>query len=93
MKRMLIVIFGCCFFGVALANVGAVNINKADVKALVSLKGIGPKKAEAIVASRRQHGFFRSINDLTRIKGIGKVFLQRLLKRNPGRLITKGDGK
>jgi competence protein ComEA len=52
----------------------AININKADVKTLTSLKGIGKVKAEAIVNYRKQHPF-NSINDLIKVKGIGiKLF-------------------
>ena len=53
-----------------------VYINNSTVEQLASLKGIGLKKAEAIVAYREQFGPFNSITDLTKIKGIGgKVIL------------------
>ena len=87
MKRMLFVISSLLLFGTAVANVvPSVNINTADVNQLITLKGIGSKKAEAIVANRKQAGAFHSIKDLARIKGFGKNFIDRLLKRNPGRV-------
>jgi len=87
---MLFIIMGLLFFGIAAAHVASpVNINTADVKQLITLKGIGPKKAGVIVANRKQIGSFHSVNDLTRIKGIGKAFLQRLLKGNPRRIAIK----
>src|SRR5579862_9297410 len=50
-----------------------VNINTADAETLaLELKGIGQKRAEAIIAYREQHGPFKSIDDLSNIKGIGK---------------------
>jgi competence protein ComEA len=50
-----------------------VNINTADVETLVAeLKGIGPKKGKAIIAYRNEHGPFKSIDDLIKIKGISK---------------------
>lgn len=50
----------------------SVNINSADAATLATnLKGIGPKSAEAIVKYRKQHGPFRHINELAKVKGIG----------------------
>lgn len=47
-----------------------ININTADAKVLSELKGIGEKKAEAIVAYREKHGKFASVDELTQVKGI-----------------------
>ncbi|EKD77102.1 MAG: hypothetical protein ACD_42C00480G0002 [uncultured bacterium] len=63
-----------------------VDINHADAAALATLKGIGPKKADTIVAYRTAHGAFHSVNDLTHVKGIGAKTLARLQAKNPGRL-------
>ena len=49
----------------------AVNINTADAQGLTKLKGIGPKKAEAIVAWRKANGNFKTIDQLADVKGIG----------------------
>ena len=52
-----------------------VNINTATVKELVSLKGIGEKKAESIVEYREKIGSFAMIDELKGVKGIGdKIF-------------------
>jgi competence protein ComEA len=49
-----------------------VNINTADAGAIHnSLVNIGPSKAAAIVAYRKQHGAFHSADELTQVKGIG----------------------
>lgn len=52
-----------------------INVNKADIKALAQLKGIGDKKAKAIVLYRQKNGKFKTVNDLLKIKGIGKKVL------------------
>lgn len=65
-----------------------VNINAADVTQLATLKGIGPKKAEAIVAYRSEHGSFKTVDDLAKVKGIGLKSVARLQAKNPGRLIV-----
>lgn len=59
-----------------------VNLNKADVDALTALSGIGPKRAQAIVDYRQQHGAFHSLNDLTQVRGINQHFVDKLLKNN-----------
>lgn len=68
-----------------------VDINHADVTQLSTLKGIGMKKAQAIVAYRQAHGAFQSVNDLTKVKGVGLKMLVRLQKNNPGRITINMD--
>jgi len=81
---------GVMLSGVAMASVlQKVNINAATAKQLASVKGIGSKRAAAIVAYRKQHGRFKSLNDLTNVKGISEKSLVRLEKRNPNRLVLK----
>jgi competence protein ComEA len=56
-----------------------VNINRADAATLASsLRGIGLRKAEAIVAYRTEHGPFKSVDDLANVKGIGERTLEQL---------------
>lgn len=51
-----------------------VNINTASAEELATLlKGIGIKKAQAIVDYREANGPFASIDDLTNVKGIGEA--------------------
>jgi competence protein ComEA len=50
----------------------SVDINRADAVQIASaLEGIGQKKAEKIVAWRKEHGAFNSIDDLGKVTGIG----------------------
>ena len=49
----------------------AVNINTADAQTLTKLKGIGLKKAEAILAWRKANGNFKTIDQLAEVKGVG----------------------
>ncbi|GLX69204.1 ComEA family DNA-binding protein [Paenibacillus glycanilyticus] len=57
------------------AGSGLIDINRASVEQLDTLKGIGPSKARAIIANREQNGLFRSVDDLLRVKGIGDKLL------------------
>lgn len=63
-----------------------VDINHADATQLSTLKGVGAKKAAAIVAYRQAHGAFASVDDLSKVKGIGLKMLARLQKNNPNRI-------
>ncbi len=56
---------------------GVVNINEASSDQLQLLPGVGPSRAEAIVSYRKSHPFKR-VEELTRIKGIGRKSLLRL---------------
>ena len=49
-----------------------ININTADVATIDRvLVNVGPSKAEAIVAYRKEHGAFKSVEQLAMVKGIG----------------------
>lgn len=55
-----------------------VNINKADAATISdSLDGVGPAKAKAIVAWRDAHGPFKSVDDLSQVKGMGPATIKR----------------
>lgn len=53
------------------------DLNAAPVTELQGLPGIGPKKAEAIVALRERRPFTR-VTQLLEVRGIGKKTLERL---------------
>jgi len=54
------------------------DLNKAPLRDLLELPGIGEKLAERIVKYRKDHGRFQSIEDLRKVKGIGKKRMERL---------------
>ncbi|HPQ80266.1 MAG TPA: helix-hairpin-helix domain-containing protein [bacterium] len=54
-----------------------VDINKAGVEELMSLPGVGPAKAQAIMAYR-QVTPFASTDDLANVKGIGQKMLAKI---------------
>ncbi len=52
------------------------NLNKATVQELTgSFKGVGLKRAEAIVAFREAHGGIKSVEELAQVRGLGKAFV------------------
>ena len=60
---------------------GMVNINTATAEEFETLKGIGAATAEKIVADREANGPFSSIDDLTRVSGIGEKKLAAMRDR------------
>ncbi|MFQ2908542.1 ComEA family DNA-binding protein [Aeromonas allosaccharophila] len=55
---------------------GKLNINTATLAELTSLKGIGDKKAQAIVDYREKQGKFTSVDQLADVNGIGPATLE-----------------
>ena len=55
-----------------------IDLNRASVGDLTRLPGIGKGRAEDIVAYRREHGGFRSVDELDAVKGIGAATLEKL---------------
>jgi competence protein ComEA len=50
---------------------GPVDINTADASTLArELNGVGPARAQAIVAYRNEHGPFKSVDDLRLVKNM-----------------------
>ncbi len=64
-----------------------VNINTADAGAInQALINIGPSKASAIVAYRKQHGAFRTPDQLAEVKGVGL----KTVEKNRDRIVIGG---
>ncbi len=78
--RLFSTLAACLLLSLPLAGFAApVDINKADAATIsAEVKGIGPAKAKAIVEYRRKHGPFRSVDDLSLVKGIGEKTVERI---------------
>ena len=54
------------------AFAGPVNINTANAETLsAGINGVGEKRAQAIIQYREAYGAFKSVDELTQVKGIG----------------------
>ncbi|CAM3131203.1 ComEA family DNA-binding protein [Moritella viscosa] len=61
------------------ASLMPLNINTANELELTALPGIGKYKAVQIIQWRERNGEFRTITDLVRVNGIGKVTVTKLV--------------
>ena len=57
---------------------GRVNLNTASLEDLKTLNGIGDSKAQAIIDDRTENGPFSTVEDLTRVSGIGQKTFENL---------------
>jgi competence protein ComEA len=63
---------------IAQQDIQILNINSASAEDISkSLKGVGMKKAQAIVDYRESYGDFHNVDELTAVKGIGKNTLAK----------------
>ncbi len=62
----------------SVSNHGKVRLNYATQEEIESLTGIGPSKAQAIIQHREEKGYFKSVEDLLEISGIGEKTLENI---------------
>lgn len=55
-----------------------ININTASERELCSLPGVGETIAKRIIAYRSENGDFKTLEELSRVEGIGSVTLEKL---------------
>lgn len=55
-----------------------INLNTADLIALQQIKGIGRKRAKAIITYREEHGKFTSIDQINKVPGINPGLARKL---------------
>ncbi|MFP4086059.1 MAG: ComEA family DNA-binding protein [Desulfobacteraceae bacterium] len=55
-----------------------ININTADKETLIQLSGVGPVIADRIIEYREKMGAFKSVEEITEVKGIGPGTLMKI---------------
>lgn len=55
-----------------------ININQAEKDELMTLNGVGEKKAEKIIEYREENGSFKSVEDLKNVNGFGEKTFESL---------------
>lgn len=64
--------------GSAVSSDGVVNVNTATLEDLMTLPGIGEKRAEAILKLREEKGSFQKVEDLLEADGIKDGIFQQI---------------
>jgi competence protein ComEA len=76
MRKLLLALLLC--FAISGAALAAVNINTASKEELVTLKGVGEKRAQAIIDYRTKNGSFKTVDDLGKVPGIGPGMMKQI---------------
>ena len=63
------------------AHGGMIDINTADAEKLTDLPGVGRALAQRIVDYRKEHGPFKTVDELLNVRGIGEKSLARFRDR------------
>lgn len=75
--KILLLVLSLALSSLAFAA-GDININTADKEMLMTgITGIGEKRAEAIIAYRKEKGPFNSVDELLNVKGVGEATLDK----------------
>ena len=77
-SNLIIKIIGFLLLTTSITLFAKININSASKTELQKLSRIGPKKAERIIKYRLEHGDFKRVEDLAKVKGIGKKTVENL---------------
>lgn len=85
MKKLIALLFALLM--VTFNAFAAVNVNTATAEQFSVIKGVGPSKAKAIIDYRTKNGPFKTVDDVSKVKGIGHG---ELFKKIKGEL-TVGD--
>ena len=76
-KFFVLLITLCVMTTLPLFAEGKVDVNKADMETLATLKGISKVRAEAIIKYREKNGPYQSIEDLKNVRGIGGKIIEK----------------
>ncbi len=83
-KRLSTILLAMCFsLGMLLPATGAFAAMKADINSasatqLEAITGIGQDTAKNILDYKKEHGKFKSMDELEAVSGVGKVRLEAL---------------
>jgi competence protein ComEA len=72
-----------------------VNINTATKDDLMTVKGIGDKRAQEIIDYRKKNGNFKSVDDLEKVPGIGPGLMKQIRSEVTvtGKTATKAEAE
>ena len=75
LRKLLVLIF--LGMPVTILAAGGVDINTADKETLMTLTGVGESFAQKIINYRERNGGFKTVQELTNIRGIGPALVEK----------------
>lgn len=75
LRKLIVLIF--LGMPVTLPAAGEIDINTADKATLMTLSGIGESFAQKIIDYRERNGGFKTVQELTNIRGIGPALVEK----------------
>ncbi len=75
LRKLIILIF--LGIPMTLLAVGEIDINTADKETLMTLSGVGESFAQKIITYRERNGGFKTVQELTNIRGIGPALVEK----------------
>ena len=81
MLALMLIISFSGFSGMAFASEGKMDLNATNTKQLQQLPGIGKGLAKRIVEYRTTNGPFKNVEELVKVKGIGKKTFAKMKER------------
>ena len=75
LRKLIVLIF--LGMPMTLLAVGEVDINTADKETLMTLSGVGESFAQKIITYREHNGGFKTVQELTNIRGIGPALVEK----------------
>lgn len=75
LRKLIILIF--LGIPMTLLAAGEVDINTADKETLMTLSGVGESFAQKIITYRERNGGFKTVQELTNIRGIGPGLVEK----------------
>lgn len=78
MRKIVLTLLAVFAFVMVSFAADLIDVNTATQEQLESLTGVGPTKAKAIIAYRTEHGNFKTVDELDKVKGFTKKTIDKL---------------
>lgn len=78
MRKIVLTLLAVFAFTMSSFAADLIDVNTATQEQLEALMGVGPAKAKAIIAYRTEHGNFKTVDELDKVKGFTQKTIDKL---------------